>query len=132
MDTLFAFFAYILYLVIVLMPVAVPGPIASLLFVSYAKKKNLSAVHLVLLVIADGLSMLFIIVSDYSRISDLVFCLTPMAFIASLIILGLSRMTLSQIGTADAEFQKKMDAGIGLIFFLEIIIFLIAAFGTTE
>jgi hypothetical protein len=132
METLFDFFFSILYLVMVLMPVAVPGPIASLFLISYAKKENLSIVHLVLLFIADGLSILFIIASQYSRIYDFVFCLTPIAIAGSLLILGGSWKTLSQIGKENVKFQKQINVGIFLIFFLQIIVFLVAGTNLSE
>jgi len=126
MNTIFEIFATILYILIILFPILVSGPVASLLFISYVKKKQLSIIHLVLLFVADGLSILIINAARYSRLPDLVFCLTPIAVAISWLILRLSWKTLLQIGEEDREFQKRMDMGMFLIFFLQIIIFLIA------
>ncbi len=132
MENIFNFFAPVLYFATLLMPIAVPGPIASLLFVSYAKKKKLSIAHLFLLFIADGLSLFTISSTGYLRLPDLAFCLIPIAIAASFGILRFSWRILMQIGEEDLEFQKRIDVGIFLIYFLQVIIFLVAGINTSE
>ena len=125
MSNIFIVFAPILYFVTLLIPFAVPGPIASLLFVSYVKKKKLSIMHLVLLLIADGLCFFIIYATPYLHSYGLVVCLTPIAVAVSWVILRSSWKTLMQIGEEDSEFQKRIDVGLFLIFFLQILILVI-------
>lgn len=122
MDNIFTFFAPILYFVTILIPYIVPGPIASLLFISYVKKKKLSIIHLILLFIADGLSLWIVIATPYLHSYDLAFCLMPFAIAASLGLFGSSWKTLKQIGEEDLEFQKGIDVGIFSILFLQFLI----------
>lgn len=125
MNNLFIFFAPILYFVTLLIPFAIPGPIASLLFVSYVKKKKLSIVHLVLLLIADGLCFFIIYTTPYLRSYDFIVCLTPIAVAVSWLILRSSWKTLMQIVEENSENQMGIDVGVFLIFFLQILILLI-------
>lgn len=131
MSNIYLIFAPLLYFVALLIPVVFPGPAASLLLISYAKKKQLSIIHLVLLFIADGLCLFLIIVTRGLGSHDVACFTIPIAVFVSWRILSSSKALL-QIAAEDSEIRRRIDVGMGLILFFQIIILVIVVGSNSE
>lgn len=124
MEGITFFFEFIFSFVVMLFPLVVSGPVTSMIFVSIAKKRRISLIHFLLLLVVNGLSLFLILGNRYLGWEDL-FCLIPVAIFVSWRVLFSSDI-LTQIDKVDQGNQMRFYVGVFLILFLQLLVVVIA------
>ena len=124
------------FLVLLLIPLAIPGPVAALILNNAAKRKKLSIFHIFWLLLINVLSLVLMIVTVGHTgfgSGDIALCTTPIAIAASLQILLSSKKELLEIVGDDLWQRRYYAIGRNLIPILQLLTMLLGlAFNATS
>jgi hypothetical protein len=127
-DDVFSLIYLAEFLVLLLIPLVVPGPVAAAVLNNAAKKKKLSFLHIVWLLLINGLSLVLMIVTVGHTgfgSGDIALCTTPIAIAASLQILVSSQKEIVEVVSDDLWQRRYYAVGRILIPVLQLLTMLL-------